>query len=196
MADFLKALEEVKPAFGAVIEGLESYRLHGMIDYGPRYHHLLSSCRTLVHQVRAGGGRAGAAVCAAGLDRGCLAGFLPCLAAACPGCAAVRQHMCARLALQLPPCLPGYPCPPEQARSSANTPLVTCLLEGPAGTGKTALAATLAIESGFPFVKVLSAEGMVGYSEQAKCSQIAKVFDDAYKVGCLLSQEAGKECCS
>ena len=72
-----------------------------------------------------------------------------------------------------------------QARSSANTPLVTCLLEGPAGTGKTALAATLAIESGFPFVKVLSAEAMVGYSEQAKCSQIAKVFDDAYKVGGL-----------
>ena len=31
--------------------------------------------------------------------------------------------------------------------------------------------------------QVVSAEAMVGYSEQAKCSQIAKVFDDAYKVG-------------
>ena len=81
----------------------------------------------------------------------------------------------------------ALPCA-AQARSSANTPLVTCLLEGPAGTGKTALAATLAIESGFPFVKVLSAEAMVGYSEQAKCSQIAKVFDDAYKVGAAVSQ--------
>jgi vesicle-fusing ATPase len=57
MADFLQALEEVKPAFGAVIESLESYRLHGMIDYGPRYQHLLSSCRTLVHQVRGRGGK-------------------------------------------------------------------------------------------------------------------------------------------
>lgn len=50
MADFLEALDEVKPAFGAVIESLETYRLHGMIDYGARYQHLLSSCRTLVQQ--------------------------------------------------------------------------------------------------------------------------------------------------
>lgn len=52
MEDFLAALDEVKPAFGAVTETLESYRLHGMIDYGPRFQHLLSSCRTLVNQVR------------------------------------------------------------------------------------------------------------------------------------------------
>jgi vesicle-fusing ATPase len=44
-----------------------------------------------------------------------------------------------------------------------------------------ALAASLAIESGFPFVKVISAEAMVGYSEAAKCQYIARVFDDAYK---------------
>jgi hypothetical protein len=30
--------------------------------------------------------------------------------------------------------------------------------------------------------QVVSAESMVGFSEQAKCSNIAKVFDDAYKV--------------
>lgn len=51
MQDFLAALDEVKPAFGAVIDSLEGYRLHGMIDFGPRYQHLLSSCRILVQQV-------------------------------------------------------------------------------------------------------------------------------------------------
>ena len=90
MEDFGQALQEVQPAFGATLASLESYRLHGMLDYGPRYGHLLSSSRTLVEQVRTG----------------------------------------------------------------ENTPLISVLLEGPAGAGKTAMAASLAIESGFPFVKV------------------------------------------
>ncbi len=67
-------------------------------------------------------------------------------------------------------------------RSSEHTPLLTALLEGPAGAGKTALAATLGLESAFPFVKVVSADSMVGFSEPAKAAQIAKVFEDAYRV--------------
>lgn len=58
---------------------------------------------------------------------------------------------------------------------------MSVLLEGPAGAGKSALAATAAIESGFPFVKVVSPEAMVGYMEQAKGSAITKIFEDAYK---------------
>jgi len=69
-----------------------------------------------------------------------------------------------------------------QVRSSEHTPLLTALLEGPAGAGKTALAATLGLESAFPFVKVVSADSMVGFSEPAKAAQIAKVFEDAYRV--------------
>ena len=42
------------------------------------------------------------------------------------------------------------------------------LLEGKNGCGKTALAAHFALESGFPFVKMISPENFVGYSEQAK----------------------------
>jgi hypothetical protein len=51
MEDFRAALDEVKPAFGAVTETLETYRLHGIIDFGPRFQHLLSCCKTLVQQV-------------------------------------------------------------------------------------------------------------------------------------------------
>lgn len=43
----------------------------------------------------------------------------------------------------------------EQVRTSENTPLLTMLLEGPSASGKTALAATLALEAGFPFVKLV-----------------------------------------
>lgn len=69
----------------------------------------------------------------------------------------------------------------EQVRVSEKTPLLTVLLEGVSGAGKTALAATLAMDSGFPFVKLMSAESMVGWSEQSKTQQLAKLFDDAYK---------------
>jgi vesicle-fusing ATPase len=68
-----------------------------------------------------------------------------------------------------------------QVETSERSPIISCLLEGAPGAGKTALAATLALESGFPYVKFISADTMVGFSESAKCSKIAKVFDDAYK---------------
>ena len=69
----------------------------------------------------------------------------------------------------------------EQVRVSPKTPMLTCLLEGAAGSGKTALAATLAIGSEFPFTKLVSADTMVGQSEMGKCQALAKVFEDAYK---------------
>ena len=54
--------------------------------------------------------------------------------------------------------------------------------------GKTALAATLAKESGFPFIKICSPEDMVGFTESAKCLRIKKVFEDAYRssMSCIL----------
>ena len=48
--------------------------------------------------------------------------------------------------------------------------------EGPPGSGKTALAATMAMSSEFPFIKLISPENMVGYSEMAKMSMINKVL--------------------
>ncbi|KAL3854364.1 hypothetical protein ACJMK2_013636 [Sinanodonta woodiana] len=67
------------------------------------------------------------------------------------------------------------------ARSSDRTPLVTFLLEGSVGTGKTALAAQIAKNADFPFVKICSTGNMIGFHEAAKCQSIKKIFDDAYK---------------
>lgn len=50
MEDFEEALKEVKPAFGAVTELLEAYRLNGIIDYGEHFRHLISVCKQLVEQ--------------------------------------------------------------------------------------------------------------------------------------------------
>lgn len=69
----------------------------------------------------------------------------------------------------------------QQCRSSDKTPLMSCLLNGPPGSGKTAIAATLALESDFFFVRMISPNDLVGYGEPQKCSQIARIFDDAYK---------------
>ena len=59
--------------------------------------------------------------------------------------------------------------------------LVSILLEGAPNAGKTALAAQLARASDFPFVKICSPDDMVGFTEAAKCLQIKKIFDDAYR---------------
>jgi vesicle-fusing ATPase len=69
----------------------------------------------------------------------------------------------------------------NQVESSKRTNLLSVLLEGEVGTGKTALAAHLAVESGFPYVKIISAEKMVGYGESTVCNMITKTFLDAYK---------------
>ncbi|CAK9857484.1 unnamed protein product [Sphagnum jensenii] len=117
MDDFMSALNEVKPAFGAAINTLEMCRLNGMLNCGERHAHIQRTVMTFV----------------------------------------------------------------EQVRKSERTPLLTCLLEGPGGSGKTALAATIGIESGFPFIKIVSAESMIGLQESTKCGMITKVFEDAYK---------------
>ncbi|KDR16531.1 Vesicle-fusing ATPase 1, partial [Zootermopsis nevadensis] len=76
----------------------------------------------------------------------------------------------------------------QQARATDTSGLVSVLLEGPPNSGKTALAAQLAKNSDFPFVKVCTPEEMVGFTESAKCLQIRKVFDEAYRsqLSCIL----------
>ena len=69
----------------------------------------------------------------------------------------------------------------EQVRNSQYTPLVSVLMHGPPGSGKTALAASIAKNSEFPFVKLISPDSMVGFNETRKVSYLKKAFEDAYK---------------
>jgi vesicle-fusing ATPase len=69
----------------------------------------------------------------------------------------------------------------SQVQNSDRTPLLSVILEGAKGTGKTALAAKMAHECDFPFVRMISADTMIGMSEFAKCERLSKVFADSYK---------------
>lgn len=69
----------------------------------------------------------------------------------------------------------------QQVRRSNATPLVSVLLHGPPSSGKTALSARIAMDSEFPFIKLVSPENMVGFNEMSKVSYLDKVFRDAYK---------------
>jgi SpoVK/Ycf46/Vps4 family AAA+-type ATPase len=66
-------------------------------------------------------------------------------------------------------------------RTSDRTHLVSVLMHGPSGSGKTALAASIAMASEFPYIKLISPEAMVGFTESAKIQYLSKVFNDSYK---------------
>jgi len=58
---------------------------------------------------------------------------------------------------------------------------MSVLLEGEPGTGKSAFSGWAAMESEFPFIKLISPETFVGHHELGKLDAIVKVFDDAYR---------------
>jgi len=62
-----------------------------------------------------------------------------------------------------------------------DTPLLSMLLEGPPGSGKTALAVHLAKDSDYPFIRVITPNDYVGMGELSRITAIGKAFDDAYK---------------
>lgn len=116
-ADFERALNEVKPAFGVSSDDLQICVRGGMIDYSAAQQEMLKAAKGLIAQLQ----------------------------------------------------------------SSERTSLLSMLVEGDAGAGKTAVAAQLALSSGFPFVKLISPNSLIGVSEAAKAAHIARVFDDAHK---------------
>ncbi|KAK8094669.1 hypothetical protein PG997_001354 [Apiospora hydei] len=115
-ADFLRALDDVKPAFGVAEDELERAREQGIIPFSPHIRRIQANGSIFAEQVATGKGS-----------------------------------------------------------------LFSILLYGPNGSGKTALAADIALNSGFPFVKLVTARNMIGMSEASKIDYIKKAFTDAYK---------------
>lgn len=68
-----------------------------------------------------------------------------------------------------------------QVRKSKHTHLVSALIWGTRGTGKTAFACWSAINSDFPYARVIDPSTMIGQPETVRCHRIQKVFEDAYK---------------
>ncbi|XP_066593290.1 vesicle-fusing ATPase 2-like [Prorops nasuta] len=76
----------------------------------------------------------------------------------------------------------------QMARSMEVSGILPVLLEGPPNSGKTALAAQIAKNSGFSFVQTCIPEDMLDLNETAKCEAIRKIFYNAYcsKLSCIL----------
>ena len=116
-ADFMQALDEVKPQFGADTDKFEVFLRNDLIDYGPNFKKTLNLLKQSIVQVVKG----------------------------------------------------------------KSSQLHSILLEGDSGCGKTALASWVALNCDFPYVKLISPENFVGYTETGKINAIVKIFDDAYR---------------
>ncbi len=116
--DFLNALSEVRPAFGADDSALEDAIPYGIIPFSPSIPAILNDGMLYVENV--------------------------------------RQQ--------------------ERLRHTA------VLLHGPPASGKTAMAAHIAMKSDYPFIKIITPASMVGFrDEMAKKDHLHKIFTDAYK---------------
>ncbi|KAK3902578.1 P-loop containing nucleoside triphosphate hydrolase protein [Staphylotrichum tortipilum] len=116
--DFLNALNEVRPAFGADDGALEDAIPYGIIPFSPSIQAILNDGMLYVENV--------------------------------------RQQ--------------------ERLRHTA------VLLHGPPASGKTAMAAHIAMNSDYPFIKIITPASMVGFRDElAKKDHLHKIFTDAYK---------------
>ncbi|KAK3941726.1 P-loop containing nucleoside triphosphate hydrolase protein [Diplogelasinospora grovesii] len=70
----------------------------------------------------------------------------------------------------------------ENVRKAERLRHLSVLLHGPAASGKTALAAHIALKSEYPFIKMITPAAMVGFRDEvAKKDYLHKIFTDAYK---------------
>lgn len=69
----------------------------------------------------------------------------------------------------------------NHVRQSDMLSIISVLIHGPPGSGKTALAASIALSSGFPFIRMISPKAMIGMTEANRIQYISNVFLDSYK---------------
>ncbi|CAK7272233.1 transport between ER and Golgi ATPase protein [Sporothrix epigloea] len=70
----------------------------------------------------------------------------------------------------------------ENVKTTDNVQTLSLLLHGPSGSGKKALAAHVAAMSGIPFIRMITANDLLGYfTEASKKEFVHKVFTDAFK---------------
>lgn len=69
----------------------------------------------------------------------------------------------------------------NEVSNSENERLISLLFHGKIGVGKTALVTQLALQSKFPFIKILSGDTLVGMNELQKINTIDNIFRDVYK---------------
>lgn len=58
--------------------------------------------------------------------------------------------------------------------------LYSILLKGPTGSGKTAFSAYIAQQTKFSFIKIISNNDMIGFSESAKIQYMKEIFEESY----------------
>ena len=69
----------------------------------------------------------------------------------------------------------------SKLQDSPQIDLLSILLHGAPGVGKTAIAAHLAQGSEFPYIKIVSADSMIAMSDYQVSAEIGAIFADAYK---------------
>lgn len=69
----------------------------------------------------------------------------------------------------------------NHVRQSDMLSIISVLLHGPPGSGKTALASSIALASNFPFIRMISPKAMIGMTESNRIQYISNVFLDSYK---------------
>lgn len=69
----------------------------------------------------------------------------------------------------------------RQIQASDRIPVLSACVAGVPGSGKSALVAKVAVDSGFPLIKRLGAEDLLGMPDVGKSRAIHEFFEDAYK---------------